>query len=39
MLVECDAALGAAMAWRIYEWQAAPGYRAALAWRPFATIE
>ncbi|HHW4682651.1 MAG TPA: 4'-phosphopantetheinyl transferase family protein [Xylella sp.] len=37
ILVECDPALGIATAWTICEWQAAPGYRAALAWCPFTT--
>ncbi|MBB5886198.1 4-phosphopantetheinyl transferase [Xanthomonas sp. LMG 8992] len=33
-LVWCDPELGAAEAWHLHEWEAAPGYRAALAWWP-----
>ncbi len=32
-LAWCDPALGEAAHWHLHEWQAAPGYRAALAWR------
>ncbi|WP_235565271.1 4'-phosphopantetheinyl transferase superfamily protein [Lysobacter sp. Root494] len=32
-LVECDAALGAANDWSLHEFEPAPGYVAALAWR------
>ncbi|UZW60439.1 4'-phosphopantetheinyl transferase family protein [Lysobacter enzymogenes] len=33
-LVECDAELGAAQAWRLQEIAPGPGYLGALAWRP-----
>ncbi|CBA14647.1 4'-phosphopantetheinyl transferase family protein [Xanthomonas albilineans] len=32
-LAWCDPALGSAACWQVHEWQAASGYRAALAWR------
>jgi len=34
-LVWCDPGLGEAARWQLHEWQAAPGFRAALAWYPF----
>lgn len=33
-LAWCDPALGQVEHWRLHEWVAAPGYRAALAWYP-----
>ncbi|HEY5613775.1 MAG TPA: 4'-phosphopantetheinyl transferase superfamily protein [Lysobacter sp.] len=33
-LVDCDPALGAPAAWSLREFEPAPGYLAALAWRP-----
>ncbi|WP_343237237.1 4'-phosphopantetheinyl transferase family protein [Xanthomonas sp.] len=33
-LAWCDPALGQVERWRLHEWVAAPGYRAALAWYP-----
>jgi 4'-phosphopantetheinyl transferase len=33
-LAWCDPELGTAARWHVHEWQAAPGYRAALAWHP-----
>lgn len=33
-LAECDPGLGHAQDWQLHDWQPAPGYRAALAWRP-----
>ena len=33
-LVDCDAALGVPTAWSLCEFEPAPGYLAALAWRP-----
>lgn len=35
-LVECDPRLGAASDWSLHEFVPAPGYVAALAWRPYA---
>ncbi|WP_045726577.1 4'-phosphopantetheinyl transferase superfamily protein [Xanthomonas sp. GPE 39] len=32
-LAWCDPALGRVACWHVHEWQALPGYRAALAWR------
>ncbi|MET0549941.1 MAG: 4'-phosphopantetheinyl transferase superfamily protein, partial [Xanthomonas sp.] len=38
-LVWCDPELGAAEAWQLHEWEAAPGYRAALAWCAASGVE
>lgn len=32
-LIDCDARLGLARQWTLHQWQAAPGYLAAAAWR------